>query len=324
VFSEGVTCVTTTDVPSQLLAGSEDKSVLLFDWSNSQQLCRWKAHKRGVRTLQWHRQTNAALSGARDGSIRMWQRGHEESLMEIEAHKLVVSALALSQSTHHLASGSRDCAVGLWDLSTGQNVALTKLPRNLVTGMCHLSGSSTFLQTSEDLHIRLWDERTMKVSQDIQTATRHFPLCCDASEDGNYFVVGNNGFSSSGQFDGCEARVWDVRNLKEAVCEYRGHSQSVNSCAFVQHNSTLMVATGSKDKSLQLWDSLTGELQGSCSQDDNLTITGIAPQCINGRTQLMVANMNGTIQVWELDDFSLPMDDRLRLCYSTAALGPCN
>ena len=44
-------------------------------------------------------------------------------------------------------------------------------------------------------------------------------LCCDASEDGNYFVVGNNGFSSSGQFDGCEARVTFIIQLLPSVIQ---------------------------------------------------------------------------------------------------------
>eukprot|EP00656_Telonema_subtile_P030924 TRINITY_DN3389_c0_g2_i15.p1 TRINITY_DN3389_c0_g2~~TRINITY_DN3389_c0_g2_i15.p1 ORF type:complete len:164 (+),score=7.59 TRINITY_DN3389_c0_g2_i15:586-1077(+) len=104
--------------------------------------------------------------------------------------------------------------------------------------MSWLQSSTQFLQTSEDLHLRLWDSRSMQVVQDIKT-DHHFALCCDTSPDGNYFVVGNNGFSSSGQHDGCETQVWDLRK-SSLVCEFRNHSQSVNTCKFVSAGNQTM------------------------------------------------------------------------------------
>eukprot|EP00656_Telonema_subtile_P030927 TRINITY_DN3389_c0_g2_i26.p1 TRINITY_DN3389_c0_g2~~TRINITY_DN3389_c0_g2_i26.p1 ORF type:complete len:358 (-),score=21.69 TRINITY_DN3389_c0_g2_i26:323-1396(-) len=315
VFGDAVTSVAATDDRSILVAGSEDKTVILYDWVLGRVVQRWNEHRRGVRTVIFCNHTT--FSGSRDGTVRCWRQGEGASINTIDAHKLVVSALASSACGSHeqlLASGSRDCAVATWDVVTGQNISTRHIARNLVTAMSWLQSSTQFLQTSEDLHLRLWDSRSMQVVQDIKT-DHHFALCCDTSPDGNYFVVGNNGFSSSGQHDGCETQVWDLRK-SSLVCEFRNHSQSVNTCKFVSAGNQTMVASGSKDQWLHVWNATTAELQASCSVDSNLTISCLATQINEDGVNLILGNVNGSLQVWDLD-FDKEPNLRLQSAHSS-------
>eukprot|EP00658_Telonema_sp_P-2_P002186 TRINITY_DN1082_c0_g1_i8.p2 TRINITY_DN1082_c0_g1~~TRINITY_DN1082_c0_g1_i8.p2 ORF type:complete len:154 (+),score=14.84 TRINITY_DN1082_c0_g1_i8:915-1376(+) len=143
-------------------------------------------------------------------------------------------------------------------------------------------------------------------------------LCCDTSVDGNYFVVGNNGFSSTNQHDGCESQVWDVRK-GSVLCQYQGHSQSVNSCALLSTDSKLLVASGSKDQTLHLWDATSAKPVASCCADNNLTVSSIAVQHIQDGLELWLGNTNGTAQIWSLD-LSQHTDELLKLQHSTGYL----
>ena len=315
LFTDGVTCVDVTDNPSQILVGSDDKTLLLYDWSTSSIVHSWR-HKRGVKSTRYHVLDSIVISGDRKGNIQVFNRGEAASQTNISAHTMVVSALATSSEHREIVSGSRDTAVCTWDVNTGQNIASSKMERNLVTDVSWVPGTATVLQTSEDLHIRLWDTRTMKITHDVQTE-HHFPLCCDVDPTGTYFVLGNNGFSS----DGCEAQIWDIRKAATPMCEYKGHTQSVNSCKFVAVGDRLLVATGSKDQTMQIWDATSAELECSCTLPDNLAVSAITCQETNGQIQIMLGNTNGSLQVWDFR-LDLEINDRLRLRHATASLGP--
>eukprot|EP00656_Telonema_subtile_P030928 TRINITY_DN3389_c0_g2_i4.p1 TRINITY_DN3389_c0_g2~~TRINITY_DN3389_c0_g2_i4.p1 ORF type:complete len:109 (+),score=12.94 TRINITY_DN3389_c0_g2_i4:141-467(+) len=51
VFGDAVTSVAATDDRSILVAGSEDKTVILYDWVLGRVVQRWNEHRRGVRTV---------------------------------------------------------------------------------------------------------------------------------------------------------------------------------------------------------------------------------------------------------------------------------
>ncbi len=63
------------------------------------------------------------------------------------------------------------------------------------------------MQTSEDLTLRVWDSRDrLKVAQEMK-GSMCFPLCCDVSPDGMYFLTGCNGFGGGGGGSGCQLQV---------------------------------------------------------------------------------------------------------------------
>lgn len=144
-------------------------------------------------------------------------------------------------------------------------------------------------------------------------------LCCDTSADGNYFVVGNNGFSSCGQHDGCEAQVvllpvvsnWEdtyrfgmsarvrcyqssrvTHNLSIAVLFWRSMDALCKSTFIIRLWSgdrneielllcCFRVATGSKDQTLQIWDAGNAAPVACSCIENSLTISSIATQrCI--------------------------------------------
>ena len=55
-------------------------------------------------------------------------------------------------------------------------------------------------------------------------------------------------------------QLWDLRQTRNRICEYKGHFQTVTSCVFLPRALALMptVATSSHDCKVKIWNQDTG------------------------------------------------------------------
>lgn len=235
IHSDSILALAKVDEPSHVLTASDDSSLLMFNWQTGEKVWQWDVHERGVKKVLWGATAKAVFSASRDASICVLKQDVPDPVLRIDAHKLVISALTTDAENRFLCSGSRDCSLSLWDVTTGKSTATKNIRRNVVTGAVWIPGEDAIFQTSEDLQLRVWDARTWQIAQSVKT-DHHFALSSDVSSDGRYLLIGNNGFSSSGQLDGCECQVWD-RRMEKVLVEYKGHEQSVNSICFLPQTS---------------------------------------------------------------------------------------
>ena len=255
---------------SQVLSGSEDGSCVLYDWRHGEEVKRWAGHDRGINAVLFGPRRTCAFTASRDLTICQWSVEQRESVQSFSGHTLTVSALTLSPDETVLCSGGRDSTVRLWDVASGRQIAQNATPRNLVTSLKWVPGEPCILQGSEDLRMRVWDTRaangagsTLKVEK-LYAGHSNIPLAVDVSLDGQSFLSCHKGFDSVG----CELRVWDRRQT-EARQLLHGHTQAVNSCAFLPHcgsgrgGSAAFAASAGKDKTLRVW-ALGGGEQGEC------------------------------------------------------------
>jgi len=255
-----------------------------------------------VKEIVWGSAVQRIFTASRDASICILKQGDQQPLQRMEGHTLVVSALTTDPSNKYVCSGSRDGNLILWDSETGKQIGCKNIRRNIVTGARWIPGEDCIFQTSEDLQLRIWDAKTWQVAQSVKTE-HHFPLSCDVSSDGLYLLIGNNGFSSSGQLDGCECQVWD-RRMEKVLCQYRGHEQSVNSCCFLPptgDQGTLRVASGSKDATVQIWDASAGSHIATANCAENKVVTSIAyASAIDDGPTFFCGNLTGSVQAWQV------------------------
>lgn len=61
-------------------------------------------------------------------------------------------------------------------------------------------------------------------------------------------------------------QLWDLRQTRGRVCEYKGHFQTTTSCVFLPRGPTLApsIATSSSDSTVKVWDQGTAGRGGSC------------------------------------------------------------
>ncbi|NWX89475.1 WDR31 protein, partial [Nothoprocta pentlandii] len=242
--------------PDLCVSGGKDKSVVVCNWRSGAVLRRFTGHEREITKVTCAPDSNRAFSASRDKTVIMWEfHGNSGPRQHFPGHDLVVTGLAVSPDASCLCTGSRDNTICKWDVETGERLGRAGISRNLVTHLCWVPGEPYIVQASEDKTIRMWDSRELQVAH-MFPGKRHIQTCCDVSQDGRYCVSGSGG--SNGE--GCEATLWDLRQTRSRVREYRGHFQTVASCVFLPRGlaPAPVIATASSDCKVKIWDQDSG------------------------------------------------------------------
>uniref|UniRef100_A0A8C5R5Q6 WD repeat domain 31 n=1 Tax=Leptobrachium leishanense TaxID=445787 RepID=A0A8C5R5Q6_9ANUR len=278
------------------VSGGKDKAVVVSNWRTGSALKRFVGHDREVNKVTCVIGSNHFFSASRDKCVLMWDLHSKLGFTQkFQGHQLTVTGLAISPDSTQLLTGSRDNTLCKWDVETGQCLLKTAISRNLVTHMCWLPGESSAVQTSEDKVVRVWDSQQLQV-------TRSFPMKqyiqthCDVSEDGNYCLTCSNGFGGQG----CEATLWDLRQTKGELREYKGHHQTVASCIFLPSSmsATPLIATSSHDCTVKIWERDTGVCRSSLFLDGSGPLSSLAV-CDSG--SILCASFNLGIHCLRLE-----------------------
>ncbi|XP_068512832.1 WD repeat-containing protein 31 isoform X1 [Anas acuta] len=232
------------------VSGGKDKSVAVCNWRSGAVLRRFVGHEHEVTKVTCD--SNRIFSASRDKTVMMWEL-HRISgpSQHFPGHDLVVTGLAVSPDATQLCTGSRDNTVCKWDVETGGCLGRAAVSRNLVTHLCWVPGEPYVIQTSEDKTVKMWDSRELRVAQTFP-GKQHIQTCCDVSQDGRYVLSSSSGFAG----EGCEATLWDLRQTRSRVREYKGHFQTTASCVFLPRGPALAprIATSSYDSKVKVWD----------------------------------------------------------------------
>ncbi|KAM4695966.1 WD repeat-containing protein 31 [Rhinophrynus dorsalis] len=256
------------------VSGGKDKAVVVSNWRTGTALKRFVGHDREVTKVACIFGSNRLFSASRDKSVLMWdllgKLGPTQSFL---GHHLIVTGLAVSPDSTQLFSGSRDNTLCKWDVESGQCLQKAAISRNLVTHLCWVPGESYIVQTSEDKLIRVWDTRELLVAHTFPMK-QYIQMHCDVSEDGHYCLTSSNGFGGQG----CEATLWDLRQTKDKICEYKGHLQTTASCVFLPKNTcgTPLIATSSHDCTVKVWDRDTGACLSNLFLDGSGPLSSLA------------------------------------------------
>ncbi|NXX84052.1 WDR31 protein, partial [Urocolius indicus] len=238
--------------PDLCVSGGRDKSVTVCSWRSGAVLRRFLGHEREVTKVTSAHDSNRVFSASRDKTAVMWDlHGTPELRQCFTGHELVVTGLAVSPDASQLCTGSRDNSVCKWDTETGECLGRANISRNVVTHLCWVPGEPYIIQASEDKTIRLWDSRELRVAHTFP-AKQHMQTCCDCSLDGRLCLSSSSGTAG----EGAEATLWDLRQPRSCVCEYKGHSHTTTSCVFLPWGPSLppTIATASWDSTVKLWD----------------------------------------------------------------------
>ncbi|XP_047380861.1 WD repeat-containing protein 31 isoform X3 [Sciurus carolinensis] len=213
------------------------------------------------------------------------------------AHVDAVSVIAALNSDL-CVSGGKDKTVVAYNWKTGKVVKRFKgHEREItkVTHMCWVPREPYILQSSEDKTIRLWDSRGLQVAHMFPTK-QHIQTYCEVSMDGHKCISCSNGFGG----EGCEATLWDLRQTRNRICEYKGHFQTVASCVFLPRTLALVpvIATSSHDSKVKLWNQDTGACLFTLSLDGSGPLTSLA---VGDPISLLCASFNRGIHLLRMD-----------------------
>ncbi|XP_036771498.2 WD repeat-containing protein 31 isoform X1 [Manis pentadactyla] len=288
--------VVTTLNSDLCISGGKDKTVVAYNWRTGNVVKRFRGHDREITKIACIHKSNQFFSASRDRMVMMWDlHGSSQPRQQFCGHAMVVTGLAVSPDSSQLCTGSRDNTMLLWDVGTGQCVERASVSRNLVTHLCWVPREPYILQTSEDKTIRLWDSRGLQVAHMFSTK-QHIQTYCEVSEDGHKCISCSNGFEG----EGCEATLWDLRQTRNRICEYKGHFQTVASCVFLPRALALtpLIATSSHDCKVKIWNQDTGACLFTLSLDGSGPLTSLA---VGDTISLLCASFSRGIHLLRVD-----------------------
>jgi len=228
------------------------------------------------------------ITGAYDGSLRIWDATPGRELMTIPAHAGIVWDIAYSPDGKHLASASVDGTVKVWDASTGALLLSISGGEEMADGLVSVAYSPDGkLLAAGNMagRITIWNSQSGEI---VTSLSGHTSMAVDLafSPDGKRL--------GSASWEGT-AKIWNLANQEVLTISVLNPGYWMTSIAFSPDGKS--VFTGSDQKFVRQWDSLTGQEIRSFSID-NVEIYGVA---VNPNGNLLAAcDQTGTIFVWDV------------------------
>ena len=275
-----------------LASGSEDKTIKLWDVRSGALLRTLEGHTSDVYSVAFAPHGKTLASGSSDKTIKLWDARSGEVLRTLEGHKWIVHSVAFAPDGNTLASGSSDNAIKLWDARSGKLLHTLEGHTFFVTSMAFAPDGNTLASGSWDETIKLWDARSGEL---LRTLEGHKWIVHSVAfaPDGNTLASGSRDKT---------IKTWDAHSSELQLSidargpghKRKGHTESVRSVAFAPDGKTL--ASGSRDKTIKLWDAHGGETLRTLEGHTSLVRSvAFAP---DGQT-LASSSIDETIKLWD-------------------------
>jgi len=281
IHMTGCICIALSPDGNQIVSGSEDGSVRVWD-GKTEQLRELQGHTGSVYSVACSSDGIRIVSGSEDKSVRVWDGKTGELLIELQGHIGSVRSVAFSPDGNRIVSGSEDTTVRVWDAKTG----------GLLDGLKHTASVDSVALSSDGNRIvygswdglsRVWDTKADRIRVEMQVYTGSVRSVA-FSPDGNRIVSGYGDNS---------VHVWDGVT-GDQLRELQGHTQSVDSVAFSSDGNRIV--SGSRDQSVRVWDAKTGEqlreLQGHTGWVHSVAFSSDGNRIVSG-------SRDNSVRVWD-------------------------
>ena len=218
-------------------------------------------------------QTLASISWY--GTIHSWNVLTGIQKFSIDGHFNSVNSLAFGPNGSKLVSGGRDTYLHLWDTNTGTHQQNLTTYTDVINSIAFSPDGNTIASGSEDGVMLLWDAHTKQVNDvtiDVEGVVESVAFSSDGSTVAGAVIYGNPNASSI-HYRNSDIKLFDVDTGEElhTITAYNApivptsvterskpgmHSSPVR-CIAISPNGD-MLASGSYDRTVRLWDMKTG------------------------------------------------------------------
>ncbi|KAF2400845.1 nuclear distribution protein PAC1 [Trichodelitschia bisporula] len=268
-----VTCVAFHPIFSSLASGSEDTTIKIWDWELGELERTIKGHTKGVLDVDFGGPRGGTLlaSCSSDLTIKLWDPSDEyKNIRTLPGHDHSVSAIRFipsgaagsPASGNLLVSASRDRTLKIWDVTTGYCVKTIRGHADWVRDVAPSFDGRWLLSGGNDQSARLWDASSGEMK---------------------------------GTFVGHEHVVECVAIAPPAAYEHLAKLAGLQR-APAASSSAEFVATGSRDKTIKLWDTRGTMIKSLAGHDNWVRALVFHP----GGKYLLSCGDDKTIRCWDL------------------------
>jgi WD40 repeat protein len=281
------------DEGSRVVTGSWDNTARVWDLSK-QDILTTLRHEDVVRSVAFHHRGDVVLTASDDRLAREWRVADARDIGFFRGHAGYVTRAVYDWDHRLVLTASRDRTLRIWrmdrrsPLGSYEATAILAGHDNWVTGAVFRHPATPdgrplprmVLSTSPDGTARLWEP-----DADLSRWKTPGARSGTFSRDGRYVILGLPS----------DALIIDAASGRE-VGFLRGHDGSVLSIAVSPDG--LLIATGSADKMVRLWNAKTRELVRSLTAHEDWVVgVAFSPDGL----RLVSASYDHTARVWDLN-----------------------
>jgi WD40 repeat protein/tRNA A-37 threonylcarbamoyl transferase component Bud32 len=291
--SKQVNAIAVTPDGRTLVTGCVDNTVKLWNLPDGKPLLTLSGHSDKVKSIAISSDGQTIASGSGDKTIKLWNLKTGKLLRTLGGHSSYVLSVAFSPNGQTLISSSADKSVQLWDVGTGKLLQTLSGHSGWVYSIAISSDGQTLATASDDRTIKLWHLPTGKLMGTLPEPSGNVVRSVMFSPDGKTLI--------SGSFN--KIHLWNVENLQAGCQDGQSCSPAktfsarlgvVNAIAITPDGQTL--ASGSKDKTIKLWNLKTGQLKETISEvSDEVHSLTFTP---DGKTLVSGGSEDGSIEIW--------------------------
>lgn len=281
--SDFVTSVTFIRNGTQIVSGSSDQMLRVWDAITGEVIDILQGHNRGIWSIASIEDGKKIVSGSLDGTISIWD-GDTGNLMQIlEGHGGSVFTVDVNHDGTRILSGYRDNTVKIWDVFSGQQINTLVGHKNTVISASFSRDGTRIISGSVDKTLKIWDAVTGEV---INTLESHSAVVNSVAfnPDGTRIVSGSSDNT---------VKIWNTIS-GEVIDTLEGHSDFIRSVVFCPNGTTII--SGSNDKTIKIWDNSTGKVIRTLKGHDS-DIYSVAFSR-DGR-QILSGSGDKTVKIWD-------------------------
>lgn len=281
-----------------LASGGLDNAIALWDASTGDLIRRLEGHTSAIRSLAFAPDGKHLLSGSTkdDRRILLWDVDSGAILKTFTGMQDAITGIAVRPDGRAFATGSPAGSLALWDIDAGAFVKTAGALQPPITAVAYSADRESVLAVTEGSafepgHVLRWNPETGDLDK---IATE--PL--DANQTGLLSLAVGEGAVSWQVATGAQDRSIIIRDADlGAIRRLVGHTDYVFAVSFSHDGRWL--ASGSADKTVRVWDVVTGEevvrLDGAAG------IVHSVAWSPDGRT-LASGGRDGVVRVWDTEN----------------------
>jgi len=307
----------------QLVSGGDDAKVILWDVSTGKCLRTFEGHKERIGALHISADGRFILSG--DFTARLWNTATAECLQSFRGHSAQIHSLWLSQDQLRAMSASYDGMLRLWDVKSGRCLRTLGETASRIPAASFSPDGSFALYPNSANQLCLWNvpykstPSLLRLSDtpSTQEAFARNDQYLEALENAEKAFAAED-LATNVAFLRDARSVPGYRRVSDAVQLWgdlyamlprtqllggwlartlHGHEGFVNSVDLTPDGS--LVVSGSKDASVRVWETLTGQ----CIRTLSGHTKWISQICVSadGR-RILSGGWDDTVRLWRLSD----------------------